>query len=386
MVLSLLAPAADQLGTDPHGTAPRVTPAGVRAVARAHAAEAHATGRLHPEVVGALRRAGFARHFVPRVWGGEAGTFGAAAARVGTVAEGCASAGWLAALFTAHARLAAYLPVRGQREVWAGSPDTLIAAAVLPPRGELRRAPGGWILSGEWAPASGVEHAAWVLLSAWEESRGARRCRILALPADRVGIRPTWSAPGLRATAGHTVVVREVYVPDHLTFTRDVLDAPAPTLPGTRIAPCHDVPCDLAAPLLFSAPVLSATGAAVRMWAGEVSVGAALGSGAAPDPEPLARATGEVRSAVLLLRGAVERADQGPHHTLAVGENLRDCALAVELAVSALDRTVRAAGPRAQAPAHPLHRVHRDVQTAASHGAIRFPRAAAAYAASLTAS
>src|SRR5207253_1221597 len=54
---------------------------------------------LDPEVVDALTRAGFSRHFVPRRWGGDEETFGALLTRAAAVGEACASAAWCAALY-----------------------------------------------------------------------------------------------------------------------------------------------------------------------------------------------------------------------------------------------------------------------------------------------
>ena len=65
-------------------------------VAGQHAAETERARRLHPEVVDALRAAGFARHFVPTHCGGNSSTFIELTRAIGTVGEGCTATAWCA--------------------------------------------------------------------------------------------------------------------------------------------------------------------------------------------------------------------------------------------------------------------------------------------------
>ncbi|MER7181901.1 hypothetical protein ABT404_20855, partial [Streptomyces hyaluromycini] len=122
---------------------PPLAPSAVTALAARHARASEEAACLHPEVAAALPATGFARHFVPSRWGGRAGGFAELVDAVAAVGQACASTAWCCALLAGHARLAAHLPERAQAELWADSPDTAIAAAVVPPSGRLTRAPGG---------------------------------------------------------------------------------------------------------------------------------------------------------------------------------------------------------------------------------------------------
>src|SRR4051812_11198196 len=64
---------------------------------------------LAPVVVTALQEAGFARHFVPRRWGGVEGGFADLISTTALVAGQCPSAAWCGMLFAAHGRYAARL-------------------------------------------------------------------------------------------------------------------------------------------------------------------------------------------------------------------------------------------------------------------------------------
>ncbi|MDV9193093.1 acyl-CoA dehydrogenase family protein, partial [Streptomyces sp. SR27] len=279
-------------------------------------------------------------------------------------------------------------------------------AAVVPPAGRLARAPGGWTLSGEWAFASGVEHAEWVLLASLDHSgAGAPVYRVLAVPRERVGIRETWEAVGLRATGSHSVVIEEadaVFVPEHRTFVRDALVTGAreeegegeavAVVRGSGVAPCHRVPYQLVAALLFAAPALGAARGALAAWT--VLTGLRRVPGGRPlteDPvvqQTLARCAAEIDAAHLLLRAAATRADdwagggEGAGATV-VALNQRDSAVAVDLLVGAVERLMRTGGARGLIAGGGLERAWRDIHAIAAHAALQPAPAAAAYAATV---
>ncbi|MFB7449247.1 acyl-CoA dehydrogenase family protein [Streptomyces sp. NPDC056194] len=412
---------------DAPATLPALAAGRLRAAAARHTEEAERTGRLHPEVVEAMTVAGLARHFVPRRWGGRAGRFAELLDTVADAGTACASAAWCAVLLAAHARLAAHLPDEGQRDLWGDSPDVRIAAAIVPPAGRLARVPGGWNLSGEWAFASGVEHADWVLLASLDHSGdGAPAYRVLAVPREQVGIRETWDAVGLRATGSHGVTVDGVFVPEHRTFLREALAGVA----DADAAPCHRVPYQLVAALLFAVPALGAARGALEAWT------LLVGGRRLPDGRPLtddpavqqtlARCAAEIDAARLLLETAAARADGAAEGTaagpvaacadgpaaglsaarpggatsspaaaradrpapgaaaaVAAALNQRDAALAVDLLTGAVERLMRTGGARGLVAGGGLERAWRDIHAIAAHAALQPAPAAAAYAATV---
>ncbi|WP_435057884.1 acyl-CoA dehydrogenase family protein [Streptomyces sp. bgisy060] len=373
--------------TAPVAPAAPLTPLGVghlHVAAARHAEEAERTGRLHPEVVGAMTGAGLARHFVPRGWGGTAGGFAELLGTVAGVGSACASTGWCAVLLAAHGRLAAHLPVEGQRDLWGDSPDVRIAAAIVPPAGRLAPVPGGWTLSGEWAFASGVEDADWVLLASLDHSGdGAPAYRVLAVPRAQVAIHRTWDAVGLRATGSHSVAVDGVFVPEHRTFLREAL---VTGVAEADAAPCHRVPYQLVAALLFAAPALGAARGALDAWT------LLVGLRRLPDGRPLtddptvqqalARCSAEIDAARLLLESAARRADAPGPGPADAALNQRDAAAAVGLLVGAVERLMRTGGARGLVTGG-LERAWRDIHAIAAHAALQPAPAAAAYAATV---
>lgn len=362
----------------------RVTVRDAATLGARHATESELLRTLHPAVAGALTRAGFPRHFVPAEFGGDAGTFAELVESVALLGEGCASAAWCAALQAAHGRLAAHLPHRGQAEIWDAGPDVPIAAAVVPPAGDLAEAPGGYRLSGRWHLASGVDHADWLLLAAPEPGDGSRSPRILALPRADFTVEDTWRNSGLRGTGSNSVTVVDAFVPSHRTMSRDVL---ATGRPEEGAARCHRVPFPLVASLMFAAPALGAARGALCAWTdGLVGRATDDGGGRLDDgvaQQVLARSSAEIDASYLLLRGAAERADHAPLDRLPVARNMRDAAVAVEMLVAVVERLFRSGGTRVQSEAEPLQRFWRDVHALAGHGALRLAPAAAAYARSV---
>ncbi|MFH8293628.1 oxidoreductase [Streptomyces sp. NPDC018059] len=352
------------------------------ALADRTATDVERLNRLTPELAEAVTDAGFARHFVPRRWGGTAGTFTSALGAVSAVGESCTSTAWCAALYAAHGRLASYLPEAAQRELWGQTPDVRIAAAVVPPAGRATEVEGGWRLTGRWSYASGVDHAHWVLLSSQTGAADVRAVRVFALPREDVQVLDTWRNCGLKGTGSHSLTVEGAFVPAHRTLSLPDLDR---VQAGS--ARCHAVPYQLVAGLQFAAPALGAARAGLRTWA------AGLIARRGPDGNPvppsagarrtLAQASAEIHAAGLMLEAAALRADTSVATPLTVAENVRDASVAVRQCVTAVGRLLEAAGARAQAECDPLQRRWRDVNSAAAHGALGFEGAAAHYAQAL---
>lgn len=334
--------------------------------------------RLTDDVARALLDAGFARHFVPRRFGGSAGTFTQLFTAAAALGETCASTAWCATLFAAHGRLASYLPQEGQQELWGASPDTPVAAAIMPPSGTATAVPGGWRLTGRWRFASGVDHADWVLLASWTPGHEGPEHRLFAVPVGEVAIQDTWNTLGMRGTGSNAVEADGVLIPGHRTCTLADLLRP---LPGA--ARCHTVPYAMVGALMFAMPVLGAARGALAAWTDAMADGRRTAGGRTPASDrqlALTRSGAEIRAAGQLLEQAAARADHAPVTPLLVAEGQRDAAVAVELCTEAVDRLMRVSGAHGQVTGDPLQRHWRDIRSAATHATLRLDAAATAYA------
>ncbi|WP_405734186.1 acyl-CoA dehydrogenase family protein [Streptomyces sp. NBC_00028] len=353
-------------------------PTSATATVAEHAQDADHEGRLAPEVVAALTSTGLARHFVPRRWGGTEGTFTALLHEVAALGEACTSASWVALLWAAHGRFAALLPEEGRRELWGASPDVRISAALMPPSGHAEPTAGGSRLTGTWGCVSGVDSAEWVLVAAPAADGEAR---VFAVPAAAVDVLDTWDATGLRGTGSHTVVVRDAFVPHHLSFPMAELMRGG-NEPG--LSRCHSAPAQLAGGLMFCAPALGAARRALAVWSAWAAAKAPGGGRPHHDSaavrETLAVTSAHIDAAGLLLERAARRADTEPVTPALVTGNQRDAAVAAGLLADAVDRLFRTGGAHIRDASGELTRLWRDVHTVASHGVLRLEPVAAAYA------
>ncbi|WP_329580384.1 acyl-CoA dehydrogenase family protein [Kitasatospora sp. NBC_01250] len=359
-----------------------------RSVVEPLALQADRDRQLASKAVEALTDAGFSRHFVPRRFGGSAGTFSDFVAATTEVSQGCAAAGWCASLFASHARLAAYLPAEGQQAVWREGPDARISAGFVP-NGEARSVSGGWRLSGSWNFISGVDFAHWVLLTAWEPGIAEKRLRFFAVPRRDCAVEDTWFTVGLRGTGSRTVILDDVFVPVARTFSQAVLLAG--TAPETEPVGCHGVPLRLVNGLTMLTPAFGSALGALSAWTGwigrktEVLMGRTVQAAEKPSVQSvLARASFAIDAAGLLLGRIAAQADAGAGPQT-VPRNHRDFALIAETLTEAVDRLQHGSGARGQLEGSAVERAWRDVHAAASHAALEFDSNVGVYARSVLA-
>ncbi|WAZ24654.1 hydrolase [Streptomyces cinnabarinus] len=339
-------------------------------LAARHAAAADLARRLPGEVVEALVAAGFARHFVPVRWGGRAGGFTELLDSVATVGEGCTSAAWIATVTSGAARMGACLPEEGQRELWSGGADTLVVGA-LNPTGRAVPVAEGWRLTGQWPLVSGVDFADWTLVCALVPGPEREEARFFAVPRHDYRVADTWFNVGMRATGSNTLIADGAFVPEHRSVAREDIWRGRAVGSAAR---CHTAPLRSISGTLFAAPALGAARAAVRAWSARMA--------GRPSPAAqgvLARAEGDIEGAALLLHRVARTADDGCGDAHERTRAPRDCALAADHLVDAVQRLFRSAGSGAQAEADPLQRIWRDVHCVASHAALRFETAGGAH-------
>ncbi|KAA2262582.1 hydrolase [Solihabitans fulvus] len=340
-------------------------------LAAEHAAEADTRRRLTPEVASALVSAGFARHGVPAAFGGAGSSFPDLLHALITVGGGCASASWCGLSLAASGRIAAFLPRRGQQEIWRDSPDVPIAAA-LPPAGTATRVDGGWELTGRWAFVSAIDFAEWVLVCVPADGLPI----FCAVPRRDLAVEDTWFTVGMRGTGSRTVVLDRAVVPDHLTCAQTAV-----------VAGCNDHLADPAyrvsvlgsMPPLFAAPALGAALGALPVWADVVGRKSRDGR---PEPryqQVLAQTAAELDSARLLVERACETAGGLPSEA-DIARTARDASMAAELTRVAIERLFSTGGTAMQVEGHPVGRAWRDVHCAVAHTLLKVDVSSAHFA------
>ncbi|MGW1363031.1 hydrolase [Streptomyces chartreusis] len=349
-------------------------------LASEHAAHSEQAGRLAGPVAQSLRESGLLAHFVPEVFGGAAGTFSTVLPALVDLAVADPSAGWCAAVLASMSRMAACLPLDGQKALWSADPHAAIAGT-LQPAGTATPTSGGWSLTGRWPFASGVHHADWALLCTVPNDEPQPRFMLVARSAWVT--EPSWEgAVGLRGTGSDTLVLADqVFVPREHTFTRHQLFTPAEHAAPTPGA-CYRVPHEAVSGLFFAGPLLGTAHAALNAWTTEIRSRPAVSEGSRRNTDlALSIASGKSDAAELLLHRAAHVCDNPDTLTpLRAAQCRRDYAMAASLLSDAIQHLFRSAGVRVAGGGGLLPRLWRDASTAALHPALSLDSAAPVYA------
>ena len=135
------------------------------------------------------------------------------------LASACPSTGWVHMLWTAHMWLLALFPPETQEELWA-NPNTL-ASSVVNTVGEVVPVDGGYRWTGRGFFSSGVDHCNWLTAAVpiKREGQDESERRWLLIPREDFEIVDDWYTVGLKGTGSKTIVVDDVFVPEHRTLS-----------------------------------------------------------------------------------------------------------------------------------------------------------------------
>jgi alkylation response protein AidB-like acyl-CoA dehydrogenase len=188
-----------------------------------------------PESIADYHRIGILRIIQPRRFGGLQLRFCAFSRIVEELTAGCASSAWVYAVLCEHQWIIASYPEQAQIDVWGDEPSA-VASSSLAPRSVALRMPGGWRLSGQYPFSSGSSHARWAIIGVFlGEAGDPRTIGYLLVPLSEIEIIDDWHVLGLAGTGSRSLLLRDVFVPEHrCVLLSDLL---AGTPPGVRVHP-----------------------------------------------------------------------------------------------------------------------------------------------------
>jgi alkylation response protein AidB-like acyl-CoA dehydrogenase len=206
----------------------------------AERAPAAAAARQLPEqTIAEYRDAGILRILQPKRFGGQQGRFSLFSRIVEELTYGCASSAWVYAVLAEHQWIIAQYPEQAQVDVWGDDPEA-VAASSLAPRAAAKRVQGGWRLSGRFPFSSGCDYAQWAIIGAFlGEAGDPRSIAYLLVPLAEVEILDDWQTLGLLGTGSKSLVLHDVFVPEHRSVM--VSDLFAGTPPGALVHPDYPV-------------------------------------------------------------------------------------------------------------------------------------------------
>jgi resorcinol 4-hydroxylase (FADH2) len=200
---------------------------------------ATAARQLPAQTIAEYRDAGILRILQPKRFGGMQGRFSLFSRIVEELTYGCASSAWVYAVLAEHQWIIAQYPEQAQIDVWGEDPEA-VASSSLAPREAARRVPGGWRLSGQYPFSSGCDYAQWAIIGTFLGEKGdPRHIAYLLVPLAEVEIADDWQVLGLLGTGSKSLILHDVFVPEHRCVM--VSDLFAGTPPGASVHPDYPV-------------------------------------------------------------------------------------------------------------------------------------------------
>jgi indole-3-acetate monooxygenase len=184
--------------------------------------------RIPDKVLDQLHEARLFRMLYPRSVGGDEVEPGAYVLAVVELARSDGSVGWCVSIANSIGLFAPYLGLDAARKVFG---DPRATCAWGPPNDSQAIAvPGGYRVSGRWDFASGCRHASWMgAHGTVVEPDGSLRLnkfgrptiRTWLFPAEQATLLDNWNPIGLRGTASESYAVKDLFVPEEFTGTRE---------------------------------------------------------------------------------------------------------------------------------------------------------------------
>jgi len=204
----------------------------LRPLIEAAAPRIEATRELTDDVLNALHEARLFRLLIPASAGGEEADPVSFVEMIEAIAMADASTAWCLGQGSGSSMIAAYLPHDAAWHIF-GEDSRAVLAWGAGAVGQAHVTDGGYRVSGTWQFASGIRHATWL----------GGHCRIIerdgslrtdpdGKPVERTMLFPktsahtadVWQVMGLRGTGSDTYSVKDLFVPEDFSATRDAPD------------------------------------------------------------------------------------------------------------------------------------------------------------------
>jgi 3-hydroxy-9,10-secoandrosta-1,3,5(10)-triene-9,17-dione monooxygenase len=369
-----MAPAKNQVGSDPVVRAAELRPLLAR-----NAARTEHDRRLPEENIEALEAANLFKLQTPQRWDGYGVPLATSLEAYAEIAKGCPSSSWVAMIVGGCTWVASLLPDRGQEEIFS-HPGGSRACGIISPTLKARRVEGGLRVSGKQGFASGCWHSSWALLGCVieDDSHKIVDQAIGFAPISEVEIEETWFVAGMCGTGSNTLVATELFIPDHRILP--VSDALNGVYPNRRHSgePSDRYPFGPILPLLLLGPVVGTARAlleAVIDGANKRGITFTTYTRQADAPivqHHLAEAACKIDSAwfhTMRAAGDIDRAaESGRTLDYITRARIRgECGYAAKLVRDAVDALVSIGGASSFAETNSIQRMWRDSNVATRH-------------------
>ncbi len=347
---------------------------------RDRANEAETLRCIPKENMNDLFDSGMMRIFQPLKYGGYGMGWATHADAARVIARGCPSSAWIVSVVGAHAAIAGRMTEECQEDIWGKNQDQLIVTASAQINSCAKKTSGGYILSGTWRFASGVDHSEWSIVHSHVDGNDPHDHSLfirLLIPTSELKIVDTWHVVGMKGTGSKDINCESLFVPEyrtinaHHTFNRNP--------PGASVNPesyLYEVPFLPYFGSSFLGPLIGATEGAYEQYKSLTSdrKGAIFGNSVKeqiPVQHRLAESSAEINAAVLIYENINNLLHQKGIEKLSLtGEEIakvnRDRAYIARLCVNAVNRLVGQMGAVGLYENNPVQRYSRDVNAMAA--------------------
>lgn len=353
---------------------------------RGRAAEAEQLRELPAATIADADQAELWGMVVPRHLGGAGLGLSTLAETTRVLAHGCVSSSWTLSFLAMHN----WFIARGSRQLQTavfGDHGFARMPCALAPTGVARPVDGGYVVTGTWEWATGVQHADWVMVHAIVERDDVLETRFAVVPIDEVTVDDVWHTSGMRGTGSNTIVADAVFVPTERTiFGGDFRNAPADDAePGSD--PFVRYPITPVLTLVAAGSALGGAEAAVEHFRERQAsrvLAYSLGDRQIEQPAAqirLAEALATVRAAGVVWRDAIDRVIEGALDGSADDPVTRAgfrlaAAHVVRLSVQTLETVLEGSGASVHFEDSPVQRIARDLLTLRGHVVFDWDRTA----------
>jgi 3-hydroxy-9,10-secoandrosta-1,3,5(10)-triene-9,17-dione monooxygenase len=384
---------ADQRAVDPTTDQIVQRAAALRPLLRAQQDDAEARGHYGPEVHQALVDADLYRVLTPRRYGGLELDLSTYARVVIEISRGDPSTGWCYSLGHNHnLTTASHWGVAAQDEVFAQPGGYFRSSHSVAGASTAVRVDGGYRITGRSPYQSGVPYSTHSTVNAIVEGAvgpdGGPEMIAAIIPHEEVTVLDDWGGDrvlGLRGSGSNTVVVENVFVPEHRTCRFDWMnhDYTGPSV-GTELHanPMYLGPVAGFFHMALASPMIGAARAALDEYEHIISTRTTPFPPFTPRSEDplhqadlgMAMTMTDAAEAIVLQAGemyvehcaaAVERGI--PFTTETDARLYGMCQRAAEMASDAVGILFRSAGSSAAMAGHPMQRYYRDMAMARGH-------------------
>lgn len=344
----------------------------------ANADQAERDRMVPEENIALLKGIGMHRAFQPKAYGGMEISLPEFADCVAALATACASTAWAFSLLCTHSHQLALFPKKLQDEIWGENPDNTASSSIAP-FGKPTEVDGGIRLSGRMGWSSGCDHAEWAIVGLLRDTAtGDKDYCFAVLPREDYTIVDDWYAAGMRGSGTKTLLIEDVFVPEHrIQSAKNMMEGKSA---GYGLYPESKIFYSPYRPYFASGFSAISLGIAERMLEAfkektknrvRAYTGASVGT-ATPAIMRLAESTHQVHAARAFLektwnehRWHSERKTYPSPETLAFWRTNQ--AYAVKMCIQAVDRLFEAAGGGSWFEGNELQRLFRDSHMTGAH-------------------